>query len=284
MSRRESVNRFGLTHPAWALITGRSGRLFAGFTVFARTLAVTLALVSGLLLAVPVAGAAELDKPAIEAIIRDYLIKNPEVLEEALNALQTKRAQEQAELQKKALTESKEALFNSSSDVVLGNPKGDITLVEFFDYNCGYCKRGLADIVRLIETDKNIRVVLKDYPVLGAGSLEAAAVAVALREQLTADAFFEFHKKLLGTRGQVGKDRALEVAREMGADVGKINAAIEGKNVRTTLTESLRLGDSLGISGTPSYVVGDEIVVGAVGYDTLVGKIESMRRCGQATC
>lgn len=282
--RRESVKRFGLTCPVATPITERLCRFHVGFAVIARLVALVFVAMSAIALTTPRVLAAEVDRPAIEAIIRDYLIKNPEVLEEALNALQAKRAQEQADLQKKAVTESKDAIYNTPTDVVLGNPKGDITLVEFFDYNCGYCKRGLADIVRLIETDKNIRVVLKDYPVLGPGSIEAAAVAVALREQLKGDAYFEFHKKLLGTRGPVGKDRALAVAREVGADIEKINAAIEGKSVRASLTDSLRLGDTLGISGTPSYVIGDEVVVGAVGYDSLVEKIDSMRRCGQASC
>jgi protein-disulfide isomerase len=252
--------------------------------MFARIAATVLLLLAmiGAGLAPAAAAQQALDRPAIEAIIHDYLVKNPEVLEEALTALQKKRSDEEAAKQKQALADNKDEI--TKNGVVIGNPKGDVTLVEFFDYNCGYCKRGLADIIHLLETDKNLRIVLKDFPVLGPGSVEAATVAVAAREQISGEKFFEFHKSLLMSHGPVGKDRAMEAAQEAGLDMDKIKAAVATAEVRKTLTASLKLGDNLGISGTPSYVIGGELVVGAVGYEALQGKIESMRRCGQASC
>ncbi len=250
-----------------------------------RLTAIVLALFLAMIAPMTTAGAAEgLDQAAIERIIKDYLLKNPEVLEEALNALQEKRAAEQAEQQKVAFEANKDKLFKSGSGAVFGNPEGNVTLVEFFDYNCGYCKRGLADVLNLLDKDKNLRVIIRDFPVLGPGSLEAATVAVAVKQQLDNEKFLEFHKTLLSTRGPVGKDRALEVARQSGVDMAKLNADISGKTVRSIVTESLRLGDQLGISGTPSYVLGGELVVGAIGYDALKQKIDSVRKCGQTVC
>lgn len=260
-------------------------RTHQGVSMFERLAAVAFALFLALLLPISAASAAEgLDQAAVERIIKDYLLKNPEVLEEALNALQDKRAAEQAAQQKLAFEANKDKLFKSPSGAVFGNPNGNVTLVEFFDYNCGYCKRGLADILNLLDKDKNLRVIIKDFPVLGPGSLEAATVAVAVKQQLDGEKFLEFHKTLLSTRGPVAKDRALEVAQQSGVDMAKLNADIAGKTVRSIVTESLKLGDSLGISGTPSYVLGSELVVGAVGYDALRQKIESVRKCGQTVC
>jgi len=238
-----------------------------------------------LALAAPAAARAEpLDRPAIEAIIKDYLVKNPEVIEEAITELQARKAAAEGEKQKKLVSENRDEILSASQNTVLGNPEGDVTLVEFFDYNCGYCKRGLADMINLLDQDKKLKVVLKDYPILSPGSIEAATVALAVKEQLKGDQFLEFHKSLLLSRGQVGKDRALEVAKENGVDMAKLDKAIASQALRASLAENIKLGDALGVSGTPSYVVGEELVGGAVGYDILKGKIDSLRKCGQTAC
>jgi protein-disulfide isomerase len=251
---------------------------------FVRLLAAA-SLTAGLFLAAPAVRAQQpLDRPAVEAIIKDYLVAHPEVIEEAINALQARRASAELERQKKAVSENQEAIVDASQNVVLGNPKGNVTLVEFFDYNCGYCKRGLADILTLLETDKDIKIVLKDYPILSPGSIEAATVAMGVKQQLKGEKFLDFHKALLLSRGPVGKDRALEVAKESGVDMAKLETAISGTQLRTALADNLKLGDALGISGTPSYVLGEEVVGGAVGYDALRKKVEAVRKCGQTTC
>jgi protein-disulfide isomerase len=239
-----------------------------------------------LMTAAPVLAASESkpDRAEIEAIVRDYLVKNPEVIEEAINELQARRAKAEADRQKSALSENTEEIMSAPQNVVLGNPSGDVTLVEFFDYNCGYCKRGLADVLALMEKDRNLKVILKDYPILSPGSIEAAAVALAVKKQLQGEKFLEFHKTLLLTRGQVGKERAMQVAKDNGVDMAKLEADLAGQTVRTNIGENLRLGEALGISGTPSYVLASEVVGGAVGYEALKGKIDAIRKCGQTTC
>ena len=226
----------------------------------------------------------KLDRAAVEAIVKDYLIQHPEVIEDAMNALQEKRASAEAERQKKAVSENFDGLVNAPQNAVLGNPDGDVTLVEFFDYNCGYCKRGFTDLLKLLDADKKLKVVLRDYPILSPGSIEAASVALAVKQQLKGEKFLAFHRELLLSRGTIGKDRALEVAKDLGLDMGQIDKVVAAQDTRRQLGENLKLGDSLGITGTPSYVLGSEVVAGAVGYDTLKAKVDALRKCGQTVC
>jgi protein-disulfide isomerase len=239
-----------------------------------------------LMLAPPVA-AQEFSAPQkseIERIIRDYLVSHPEVLQEAIAELDKRQTAADLEKTKAALASNAETVFNSSRQVVLGNPKGDVTMVEFFDYNCGFCKRAMADMLDLLKSDPKLRIVLKEFPVLGVGSVEAAKVAVAARMQdKSGKKYLEFHQKLLGGRGQADKARALAVAKEVGFDVKRIEADMESDEAKVSLEETLKLGETLGLNGTPSYVVGSDIVVGAVGLDALRTKV-STARCGKAVC
>ena len=224
------------------------------------------------------------DQARIEEIIHSYLVLHPEVLQEAIAELEKRQAQAEAEKHREAVKQNADALFNSPHQVVLGNPHGDVTFVEFFDYNCGYCKRALADMLELMKTDPKLKVVLKEFPVLGPGSVEAAKVAAAVRMQdKSGKKYLEFHQKLLGGRGQADKARALAVAKEVGFDVTRLEKDAESPEVRATIEESLKLAESLGLSGTPSYVVGPNVVVGAVGVDQLRQKVNTAR-CGKAEC
>ncbi len=167
---------------------------------------------------------------------------------------------------------------------MLGNPQGDVTLVEFFDYNCGYCKRAMTDMLDLMKTDPKLKVVLKEFPVLGEGSTQAAQVAVAVRMQdKTGKKYLEFHQKLLGGRGPADKARALAVAKEVGLDMARLEKDMASDEVKNTLAESFKIAEALGLNGTPSYVIGNEVVVGAVGLPTLKEKV-NRRAAAKATC
>ena len=220
---------------------------------------------------------------AVQDLIRDHLLANPEIIRDAINELQRREAEEELVAQATMISDDKDRIFESSHQVVLGNPDGDVTLVEFFDYNCGYCKRAHADMKKLIDEDKNLRVVLKEFPVLGEGSVEAAQVSIAVRiaaPEMAAD----FHDTLLLDRGQVNGARALAVAEDMGLDMAKIREAMASDEVKATIDESYELADSLSLTGTPSYVTAKEVVVGAVGFDTLKAKIDDARACATASC
>jgi len=222
----------------------------------------------------------------IERIIRDYLMQHPEILQDVMAELEKKQQVADAEKGKAAIKENAALIFSSPRQVTLGNPQGDVTLVEFFDYNCGYCKRALSDLMGLMKNDGKLKVVLKEFPVLGPGSVEAAQVAAAVRMQdRSGKKYLEFHQKLLGGRGQADKARALAAAKEVGLDVARLEKDMTSDEVRAQLEESMRLADKLGLNGTPSYVVGPDVVVGAVGYDALRQKVEAARACAAtATC
>jgi protein-disulfide isomerase len=234
--------------------------------------------------AAPAQPVSDAQRSEIERIVRDYLLKNPEVLQEAIAELEKRQASAEAEKHKTAVKDNADALFNSPRHVVVGNPKGDVTFVEFFDYNCGYCKRALEDMMALIKADPNLKVVLKEFPVLGPGSVDAARVGAAVRMQdKSGRKYLEFHQKLLTGRGQVDKARAIAAAKEVGLDVARIERDLGGDEVRASLEESFKLAESLGLNGTPAYVIGSEVVVGAVGLAALKEKVNNAR-CGKATC
>jgi protein-disulfide isomerase len=224
-------------------------------------------------------------RDAIGDIVREYILRNPEVIRDAIAELESRTQEAQAQAQAAALRDDKDKIFNSPQDVVAGNPQGDVTLVEFFDFNCGYCKRALADVRELVKRDPKLRVVLKDFPVLGPGSVEAARVALAAKRQLAGPAKqFEFHAKLMELRGPVNGERALGIARDMGLDLARIQKEIQSEDIGAALQENASLGDKLGLTGTPAFVVGEEIIPGAVGLEPLRQAVDNTRRCGKATC
>jgi protein-disulfide isomerase len=220
----------------------------------------------------------------IEAIIKSYLVAHPEVLEEAMNELQKRQSAAETAKHEASIAQNSEAIFNSPRGVTLGNKDGDVTFVEFFDYNCGYCKRAMADMLDLMKNDSKLKVVLKEFPVLSEGSVEAAKVAVAVRMQdPTGKKYLDFHQKLLGGRGVADKARAMAAAKDAGLDTARIEKDLASPEVKATIEENMKLAEEMGLNGTPSYVIGKQIVVGAVGLDQLKEKI-GIARCGKASC
>jgi protein-disulfide isomerase len=218
----------------------------------------------------------------IERIVHDYLVAHPEVLQEAMSELEKRQTAAEAEKHKAAVKAHAKALFSSPDQVTLGNPNGNVTFVEFFDYNCGYCKRAMSDMLTLLKNDSKLKVVLKEFPVLGPGSVEAARVAVAVRMQAP-QKYLEFHQKLLGGRGHADSARALAVAKEVGLDMARLEKDMKGPEVQKTLQHDFKLAEALGLNGTPSYVIGDNVIVGAIGLKGLQEKINTAR-CGKETC
>jgi protein-disulfide isomerase len=212
----------------------------------------------------------------VEGIIRNHLIANPEIVRDAIDELQRKQDQAEQAAQVAAITDNKDLLFTSDRQVVLGNPKGDVTLIEFFDYNCAYCRRAQADMKKLIADDSNLRVVLKEFPVLGDGSVDAARVSIAVK-LIAPDKMEAFHDALITEPGQVNGDVALAVADQLGIDTKAVKAKMGSDEVNQTITEVYTLASQLQLTGTPTYVTADEVVVGAVGYDALKAKIAEAR-------
>jgi len=219
----------------------------------------------------------------VGAIVRDYFIRHPEAVGQILAELIKHRPSASAAANGKAAVDHSAAiasnaaeLFSSPHQVTLGNPEGEVTLVEFFDYNCGFCKRAVSDTLALIKDDPHLKVVLKEFPILGPGSTEAARVAIAARMQYPAK-YLAFHQELFLGPGPASEQKALDAAKDQGFDMAQLERDMASDEVSATLAEDMKLASALGFSGTPSYVIGREVVMGAVGIAALKERIKSAR-------
>jgi protein-disulfide isomerase len=220
----------------------------------------------------------------VGAITRDYFIKHPEAVAQILAELIKHRSSAPPSAsaaakpgQGRAAIEGNAAeLFASPHQVTLGDPRGDVTLVEFFDYNCGFCKRALADTLALLRDEPHLKLVLKEFPILGPGSTAAARVAIAARMQDPAK-YLAFHQDLLGGAGPASEQKALDAAKDQGFDMAQLERDMTSDEVAATVAENMKLASALGFSGTPSYVVGKDVIIGAVGVDALKARIKLAR-------
>lgn len=234
--------------------------------------------------AAPPVQEAALDKDKVELIVRDYLVDNPEILLEMQASYEAKQREEQRLAALGTISSSAEAIFKAPTDAVVGNPDGKTTIVEFYDYNCGFCKRAMGDMMALTKTDPDLRFVLKELPILGPDSEKAHIVSQAFH-RLMPQKYSEFHLKLLGGEGRATEDTALQLAASLGADLDALKAEMAKPEVQATLAGNRQLAESLQINGTPSYVVGDEVVFGALGEQALAEKIAGARaQCQTAAC
>jgi protein-disulfide isomerase len=222
-------------------------------------------------------------KRAIEAVVKDYLTKNPEIMVEVQTALETKMAKEEAERTKAMVAEHAKDIYRSPNAPVAGNPDGDITVVEFFDYNCGYCKRGFSEIAKLVEKDKNVRVVFKEFPILRDESEQAAKVALAARMQ---GKYWEVHSEMIQTKGLVNEAVGLKIAEKHGLDMAKLKTDMASSEVKAELDRVKDLAKTLSINGTPHFLVGDQAIGGAPEnlYDVLEAHVVEFRKTGCTYC
>jgi protein-disulfide isomerase len=243
--------------------------------VLAAIFAIALVLPSGLL----AQEFSQDQRDELGQIIRDYLIENPEVLREVIQALERKEEAASAAAATAAISERGAEIYRSEDDLVAGNPEGSVTMAEFFDYNCGFCKRAMSDVLALIESDDDLRVVFKEWPILGEGSRFAARAALASRRQ---GKYWEFHLALMETRS-VNDVTTLEVAERIGLDVEQLKADMERPEVSAVIDRNMRLAAALGIQGTPAFFIDDQAIAGAVGHDVLSQVIGQVRDKGGCT-
>ncbi|MHB2168102.1 DsbA family protein [Alsobacter sp. R-9] len=223
-------------------------------------------------------------KAAIGEIVKDFLIKNPEVIQDALIELDRRQKEQERVALQGAIKDLQPLLTGADKNIVVGNPQGDVTIVEFTDYNCPYCRRSVSDLRELLKGDPKLRLVIRDFPLQGQDSIEAAQVSLAVKNQFKADKFWDFHVRLMESKSRVGKAQALALAKEMGADMTRVAKDMDGPEIQAKLQETMRMADMLKLSGTPSYVIGEDIVMGAVGTDQLRANVTAMRQCGRTAC
>jgi protein-disulfide isomerase len=231
----------------------------------------------------PQVAAAEVDRGTVENIVREYLLGNPELMLEVQDALEARQQAEQQARQAETLAAKKELIYNSPNQMIIGDPNAKTTVVEFFDYNCGFCKRAHADMQRIVEENPNVKFIMKEFPVLGEASVAAHHVSLAVI-RLYPEIYTEFHDKLLGSDQRKDGALAMQIAVSLGADPAKLEVEAKSPSNNDAIREVYELADGLGITGTPSYVLGNEIVFGAVGFDRLMPKIAGLVQCGKTVC
>ncbi len=196
---------------------------------------------------------------AIARIVRKTLVSRPEIIQEAIVALQQKEKAEEEKRKVSALSDNADTLFRSRFDPIAGNPKGDVTVVEFFDYNCPYCRKGFKTLEKVMKQDKKLRVVFKEFPIFGNASLTAARAALASKKQ---GKYYVYHKALLESDGRVTDNSVFTIAEKVGLDVDRLKKDMESPEVAQSIAETKDLANRLGISGTPAYYVGDKFIGG----------------------
>ena len=234
-----------------------------------------------LVLAASVAWAADpatLSREQIEQIVREYLLKHPEVVTDALRAAQTKQREAQQQQTRQAIAGHREQLLRDSTSPVGGNVAGDVTVVEFFDYACPHCKSVATSVKQLLRDDRNVRLVYKELPVLGATSVTAARAALAAREQ---DKYYAFHDALMGSTGPLSEGVIFRLAAQVGLDVDRLKQDMASPAVSDALKKNMALAQNLGVSGTPAFVIGDDFAPGAVPLARLKEMVGRARQGGR---
>ena len=224
-------------------------------------------------------GAAQSSTPdergRIEQIIHDYLLSHPEVVVEALKAAEAQDKQKRAEASRAAIAAKRKELLDDPSDPVGGNPKGDVTLVEFFDYRCPYCKQVEPSVEAILKEDPKLRIVYKEFPILGKESTFAAHVAFVASKQ---GKYKQFHDAMMAVKSNITEDVILKTAADAGLDMAKVKADMDAPEIDQIIKRTYDLADALGINGTPGFFIGDNLIPGAVELATLRQMVAEARK------
>jgi protein-disulfide isomerase len=217
------------------------------------------------------------DRDAIRTIVREYLIEHPEIIEEAMAGLRERRELERQARARVAIAEHREALLAHPMSPVSGAAGGDVTVVEFFDYRCPYCKRALGPIIDLLAADARVRVVWKEWPILGPVSTFAARAAMAADRQ---GRYHAFHVAVMDTPEELTEQHVIDLAAAIGLDVGRLRRDMTDPIIERYLEETAGLARALGLNGTPAFVIGDTLVPGAIDGDSLKTLVAEVRSGG----
>lgn len=231
-----------------------------------------------------IAQSSSLPKKEIQGIVKDYLLEHPEIIIESLQNYEKRKEETRIQKRKDNYEETFQAVLESPVGITVGNPKGKATIVEFFDYNCGYCRSAANDINQLIQEDSEVKVILRDFPILGQASVDASRVALAVKLQFPDQKMYAYHLELMKQKGRVNGEKAKEIAKKFGADMTKLDKDLESNTISEALTESEKLGSSLGLQGTPAFLLGGEVIPGAIGKEALKSMIKNIKACGAAEC
>ncbi len=217
------------------------------------------------------------DKAVLGKAIRDYLMANPEVLVEAMQELERKQDSQRDTVAQKAIQENRAGLMSDPDSPIVGNPNGDVTIVEFSDYQCPYCKRAHNTVKAVLAADSKVKLVFKDLPILGEPSRIAALAALAARAQ---NKHLALHDALMEFGGKLDRDRIMEIAASVGLDVAKLQKDMDDPKLKEIIDRNMALASALGVRGTPAFVIGNQFVPGAIDADTLKRMVSDARTKG----
>lgn len=222
----------------------------------------------------------EAERLALRDEVRAYLLEHPEVLVEAMNVLQQREDDAALALDAKFITDNKDLIFTNDNDWVGGNPNGDITLVEFMDYRCGYCRKAYADVDKLIKSDGNIRFVVKEFPILGDASMLSAQFAIALRQLHGDEPYAKAHDTLMSLRGEPTVETLARLATDMGFEPQPILDRMKSPEVAAVIQTNYDLAQKMDITGTPAFIMGDIVMRGYAPFETMKDFVADARTGG----
>src|SRR5690554_656891 len=225
---------------------------------------------------------AQLDTENLGPLIEMYLMDNPRLLERMSVALEEEVRASESERARAALASLQDEIYDDPDNIILGNPDGDVTLVEMFDYNCGYCRQVVADVMSFVDEDPNLRVILKEFPILSQGSIDAARIGI-LVNQSDVD-YRDFHTTLFSTRGAIDTEAALLAASQIGLDRVPLELDMSATKISDAIQRTYAIAQALGVSGTPTFIIGNEVIPGAISKADLSRRIDNMRACGATDC
>lgn len=234
------------------------------------------ALFCALLLSAPVkaAGVNEMSEDELKQFIQEYLMANPEVIIDSLEQFQQRQEDITSQYQAQALNGFIAQANASENFPTMGPEDADVTIIEFFDYQCGYCKRAFPDMMSLVEDDGNIRVIFVELPILGPASKLAALAALAADRQ---GKYVEFHTEVMGSRGQLTQEKVFDVAEDLDLDLTQLKADMKDEGIQTLLNGNLQAAEMLGIGGTPAFIIGNELFPGAIPKAQMEAAVENTR-------
>jgi protein-disulfide isomerase len=239
---------------------------------------ISAAICVSLLAIAPVqAGFDAAQKKEIEELVREYLLSNPEILREMSANLEMKERAAEDAARSKTLTENAAAIFKSPVDPVAGNPNGDVTIIEFMDYNCSWCKKAMTEIAGIVDADKNVKVIFKEFPIFGAGSEFAAKAALAAAKQ---GKYWELHQALFQHEGPVTQEVTMQLAEQVGLDLKKLDEDMKSATITKAITDTQALAIAMQINGTPAFIVDQKVFPGFVPKDQILAAVAEVRASG----
>lgn len=247
---------------------------FSAAILLCNTLCAVLIIISLALVYTPAHADEGISEAKIKELALEAILENPEIIEQALRRLEQLEQERQQDQMAAILTTRRDVLEQDSNAPVLGNPSGDVTIVEFFDYNCPFCRRVKPEISELMQRDQNVRLVYREWPILGPGSVYAARAALASREQ---GKYEEFHWALMALDGRADEPTVLKTAKSIGLDIEKLQENMNAPEIESHIALSMELADGLNITGTPTFIIGKSIAPGLVQADRLIEMVDQAR-------